>query len=55
MRVGLFRFCLLLLFTLGGCKSLTLFTDTIVLIDDHFGQLWRHSPLPIQHRDRRDA
>ena len=41
MRIPLFRFCLVLLFTLGGCRSLTLFTDTTVLSDEHFGQLWR--------------
>ena len=41
MRMLLFRFCLILLFTLGGCRSLTLFTDTTVLSDERFGQLWR--------------
>jgi hypothetical protein len=41
MRIPLFRVCLVLLFTLGGCRSLTLFTDTTVLSDEHFGQLWR--------------
>ena len=41
MRIPLFRFCLVLLLTLGGCRSLTLFTDATVLSDEHFGQLWR--------------
>jgi hypothetical protein len=37
MRIPLFRFCLVLLFALGRCRSLTLFTDTTVLSHDHFG------------------
>jgi hypothetical protein len=40
MRMPLFWLCLVLLFTLGGWRSLTLFTDTTVLSDEHFGQLW---------------
>jgi len=41
MRMPLFLFCLVLLFTLGGCRSLALFKDTTVLSDEHFGQLWK--------------
>jgi hypothetical protein len=41
MKIPLFRFCLVLLFTLGGCRGLTLLTDTTVLSDERFGQLWR--------------
>lgn len=41
MRIPLFRFCLVLMVTLGGCRSLPLFTDTTVLSDESFGQLWR--------------
>ena len=41
MRIPLFLFCLVLLFTLGGCRSLALFTDATVLSEEHFGQLWR--------------
>jgi hypothetical protein len=41
MKIPVFRFCLVLLFTLGGCRGLTLLTDTTVLSDERFGQLWR--------------